>query len=87
MGKDGRSVEVSYVLTSHHSKSLADIASQDFDIAITMGCGDNCPFIRTKQRIDWQIPDPKELPPEQFREVRDLIERKVKELLEGLHHN
>jgi protein-tyrosine-phosphatase len=47
-----------------------------------MGCGDNCPFIWTKQRIDWQIPDPKELPPEKLREVRDLIDRKAKELLE-----
>jgi protein-tyrosine-phosphatase len=74
--------ELGYDLASHHSKSLADIAGQDFDIAVTMGCGDNCPFIRARQRIDWLIPDPKELPPEQFREVRDLIEKKVKELLE-----
>ena len=42
---------------------------------MTMGCGDECPTGRAKRRIDWQIPDPKELPPEQFRGVRDLIER------------
>jgi protein-tyrosine-phosphatase len=37
-----------------------------------------------KRREDWQIPDPKDLPPVQFNEVRDLIERKVKQLLATL---
>jgi protein-tyrosine-phosphatase len=46
-----------------------------------MGCGDECPYIKAKRRVDWQIPDPKEFPPEQFRAVRDLIESKVRELL------
>jgi arsenate reductase (thioredoxin) len=73
--------EVGYDLTGHRSKFLADVAGQDFDIAVTMECGDECPFIRAKQREDWHIPDPKELPTERFREVRDLIEGKVKELL------
>jgi arsenate reductase len=76
--------ELGYDLTSHRSKSLADVADQDFDVAVTMGCGDECPFIRAKRREDWQIPDPKKLPPERFREVRDSIEAKVKELLAGL---
>jgi arsenate reductase (thioredoxin) len=73
--------EIGYDLTHHSSKSLADVAGHDFDVAVTMGCGDECPFIRAKQREDWQIPDPKELPPERFGEVRDMIEGKVKELL------
>jgi protein-tyrosine-phosphatase len=76
--------EIGYALTGHSSKSLADVAGQDFDVAVTMGCGDECPFIRAKQREDWQIPDPKELPPERFREVRDVIEGKVKKLVERL---
>jgi protein-tyrosine-phosphatase len=46
-----------------------------------MGCGDECPYVRTKRREDWQIPDPKNLPPDQFREIRDLIEQKVKDVL------
>jgi len=79
--------EVGLDVSTERPKRLLDEMAESADVIITMGCGDNCPFIRTKQRIDWQIPDPKELPPEQFREVRDLIERKVKELLEGLHHN
>jgi protein-tyrosine-phosphatase len=76
--------ELGYDLTTHSSKSLADLAGEDFDVAVTMGCGDECPFIRAKEREDWQIPDPKELPPERFREVRDVIEEKVKELLARL---
>ena len=53
-------------------------------LVITMGCGDECPLVRAKLREDWQIPCPKTMPPEEFREVRDLIERKVKELLARL---
>jgi hypothetical protein len=49
-----------------------------------MGCGDECPPVLAKRRLDWQIPDPKEMPPEQFRVVRELIEAKVKELLQTL---
>jgi protein-tyrosine-phosphatase len=49
-----------------------------------MGCGDECPLVVARQRIDWKIPDPKEMSPEQFREVRNLIEVKVKELISSL---
>jgi protein-tyrosine-phosphatase len=76
--------EVGYDLTTHHSKGLDQFNGQQFDAAVTMGCGDECPLVLARQRVDWQIPDPKELPPEQFNEVRDLIERKVKELLASL---
>jgi protein-tyrosine-phosphatase len=76
--------EVGYDLSAQRSKSLADLAGQEFDVAVTMGCGDECPFIRAKDRLDWQIPDPKAMPPEQLRAVRDLIESKVKALLETL---
>lgn len=76
--------EVGYDLAAHASKPLTEIPAVEFDAAITMGCGDECPMVRAKLRDDWGIPDPKELPPEEFREVRDLIERKVKELLARL---
>jgi protein-tyrosine-phosphatase len=49
-----------------------------------MGCGDECPLVRAGQRVDWKIPDPREMTPEQFRGVRDLIEQKVLDLLAGL---
>jgi protein-tyrosine-phosphatase len=73
--------EIGYDLTTHHSKGLDEFNGREFDAAVTMGCGDECPLVVAKKRVDWQIPDPKELPPDQFNEVRDLIERKVKELL------
>jgi protein-tyrosine-phosphatase len=76
--------EVGYDLTAHVSKSLAAFEGQEVDVAVTMGCGDECPLVRARRREEWQIPDPKEMPAEQYREVRDLIERKVKELLASL---
>ena len=76
--------EVGYDLTTHTSKGLDDFNGKPFEAAVTMGCGDECPLVLAKQRVDWQIPDPKEMPPEQFRQVRDLIERKVKELLDSV---
>jgi arsenate reductase (thioredoxin) len=76
--------EIGYDLTTHGSKGLEEFNGQEFDAAVTMGCGDACPLVVARQRIDWQIPDPKELPPEEFREIRNLIEKKVVELLRTL---
>ena len=76
--------ELGYDLTAHQSKGLADFNGKEFDAAVTMGCGDECPLVITERRIDWKIPDPRDMTPEQFREVRDLIETKVKELIETL---
>lgn len=76
--------EVGYDLTTHASKSLDQFNGREVEVAVTMGCGDECPLVRAKRREEWQIPDPKEMPPEQYREVRDLIEQKVKELLAKL---
>lgn len=76
--------EIGYDLSTHQSKSLEPFNGRDIDVAVTMGCGDACPLVRAARREDWAIPDPKELPDEKFREVRDLIEQKVKDLLESL---
>lgn len=76
--------EVGYDLSTHSSKPLARFDGEEIDVAVTMGCGDACPLVRASRREEWNIPDPKELPDEQFREVRDLIERKVKDLLARL---
>ena len=73
--------EIGYDLSKHRSKSLSEIPDIEFDFVATMGCGDECPFLRAKQREDWNIPDPKELPRSEFRAVRDLIENRVKEIL------
>jgi protein-tyrosine-phosphatase len=76
--------ELGYDLSTHPSKSLADLPDVEFDFVATMGCGDACPLVRAKRREDWQIPDPKHLPPDEFRTVRDLIEEKVKSMLKKL---
>jgi protein-tyrosine-phosphatase len=76
--------ELDYDLAVHQSKSLADLPDVEFDAAVTMGCGDACPTLRARRRIDWRIPDPKELPPEEFSKVRDAIGQKVRELLSQL---
>lgn len=77
--------EVGYDLSSHHSKGLSGLPPGEFDVVVGMGCGDEgCPLIQARRHEEWAIPDPKELPPEQFRQVRDLIEQKVKDLLSGL---
>ena len=73
--------EIGYDLSKHRSKSLSEIPDIEFDFVATMGCGDECPFVRARRREDWNIPDPKDLPPDKFRAVRDLIENKVKEIL------
>jgi len=76
--------ELGYDLTTHASKGLDDYNGQEFDAAVTMGCGDACPRVHAKQRIDWQIPDPRDMPPEEFRQVRDSIGEKVRQLLASL---
>ncbi len=76
--------ELGYDLATHRSKSTTELEGVDFAAAITMGCGDECPNLRATHREDWQIPDPKELPPEEFAKVRDLIGEKVAQLIEKL---
>jgi arsenate reductase (thioredoxin) len=76
--------EVGYDLTTHDSKGLDKFNGQEVEVAVTMGCGDECPLVLANRRVDWKIPDPRDMTPEQFREVRNLIETKVKELIESL---
>jgi protein-tyrosine-phosphatase len=73
--------ELGYDLSTHDSKSLDEIPAIQFDYVVTMGCGDACPWVPAIQRIDWQIPDPREMEPTDFNAVRDLISEKVKELI------
>lgn len=73
--------ELGYDLSVHRSKGLDAFHEQEFDAAITMGCGDECPRVRAYRREDWQLPDPRDMTPDEFRQVRDLIGVKVKALL------
>src|SRR3954471_20177345 len=74
--------ELGYNLSKHTSKSLQQVESEaPFDVVVTMGCGDACPWMPAKRFIDWEISDPRDLPASAFNNVRDDIERKVKDLL------
>jgi arsenate reductase len=76
--------ELGYDLSTHASKGLEAFNGRAVDVAVTMGCGDECPLVLAARREDWQIPDPREMSPEEFRGVRDLIEKKVLALLDSL---
>lgn len=71
-------------LSRYVSKGLDAFTDLEFDLAVTLGCGDVCPRSQAKERREWDIPDPKMLDDEQFRQVRDAIERKVIELIQEL---
>jgi arsenate reductase len=62
------------------SRELAEQA----DVVVTMGCGDECPFIPGKRYIDWELEDPSGQPVERVREIRDEIARRVTGLLTEL---
>jgi protein-tyrosine-phosphatase len=74
--------ELGYDLSKHDSKTLDEVKQYaPFDAVVTMGCGDACPWMPAKQFIDWQIPDPKHMEPEEFNKVRDYIKGMVGELI------
>ena len=50
------------------------------DVVVTMGCGDECPYIPGKRYVDWELPDPKGLPVDDVRAIRDEIARRVEQL-------
>jgi arsenate reductase len=77
--------ELGYDLGQHQSKSLQQVEPfAPFDVVVTMGCGDACPWMPAKKFVDWEIPDPKNMGPADFNKVRDLIKQKVGELLSSL---
>jgi len=76
--------DLDYDLSTHTSQSLDEAATGEFDAVVTMGCGDACPHVPAKLRLDWALPDPKHMEPAEFNAVRDDIEARVQELLAQL---
>lgn len=72
--------EVGIDLSGERPKGLFEWEGIPWDVVVTMGCGDVCPFVPARGRLEWVLPDPKGLSPEAFREIRDEIGRKVSEL-------
>jgi arsenate reductase len=75
-------LELSRATPQHLSEALARTAT----LLVTMGCGEACPVVPGLRREDWPIEDPKGLPIERVREIRDDLRRRIEELLarEGL---
>ncbi len=74
--------EKSIDLSGRLPKGLNDLPPVEMDYLITMGCEETCPAVPTKTIIEWQIPDPKGKPIDEVRRIRDVLEAKVKTLLE-----
>jgi arsenate reductase (thioredoxin) len=64
-------------------KLTRDLAEQA-DVVVTMGCGDECPYIPGRHYIDWDLPDPKGRPIDEVRATRDDIARRIAELVSDL---
>ncbi|HUQ49169.1 MAG TPA: arsenate reductase ArsC [Terriglobales bacterium] len=73
-------IDLSAATPQKLTENLAATAS----LLITMGCGDNCPYVRGLKMDDWKLEDPKGQPIERVRELRDDIRRRITELKESL---
>jgi len=71
-------------LASHRSKGLSELPPITWDAVVVMGCGEECPSLPAGKRLEWDLPDPKGLPQDEFRRIRDEIGRRVSALLRAL---
>jgi arsenate reductase (thioredoxin) len=75
-----RGIDLSDRVPQKLTRELAEQA----DVVVTMGCGDECPYIPGKRYIDWDLPDPKGRPVEEVRATRDDIAQRVRALVSEL---
>jgi arsenate reductase len=73
--------EVGIELSDAKPQKLTTELAQNADMLVTMGCGDECPYIPGLRRDDWPLPDPKDQGIESVRQTRDEIKRRVLQLL------
>ena len=76
--------ELGIDLADRRPKLLTRELAEQADVVITMGCGDQCPYIPGKQYVDWDLPDPAARPLREVRETRDEIGRRVAALVAEL---
>jgi arsenate reductase len=72
--------EVGVDLEGRTPQKLSDELAEWADVIVTMGCGDACPYIPGKRYIDWDLPDPKGLPLDEVRALRDDIAQRTEAL-------
>jgi arsenate reductase len=78
--------ELGIDLADRSPKLLTRELAEQADLVITMGCGDQCPYIPGKRYIDWDLPDPEGRPLAEVRAIRDEINRRIHALLTELDH-
>jgi arsenate reductase len=76
--------ELGVDLSDRSPRRLTREMAERSDVVVTMGCGDECPYIPGRRYIDWDLRDPKGLPLEEVREIRDEIQRRVRDLVDEL---
>ena len=76
--------ELGIDLADRIPKALTTELAEQADVVVTMGCGDECPYIPGKRYLDWDLEDPKGRPVDEVRATRDEIDRRVRELVEEL---
>jgi arsenate reductase len=77
--------ELGVDLADRTPRKLTAADAEWADVVVTMGCGDECPYIPGKRYLDWELEDPKGRPLEEVRLTRDEIERRVVELIDELN--
>ena len=73
--------EVEFDIAANRPQKLTDDLAQWADVVVTMGCGDECPYIPGKRYIDWDLTDPADKSLAEVRAIRDDIGRRVADLL------
>ncbi|HEY7730944.1 MAG TPA: arsenate reductase ArsC [Gaiellaceae bacterium] len=76
--------ELGVDLAAAFPKGLTDEAVRAADVVITMGCGDACPIYPGRRYEDWDLPDPAGKGLDEVREIRDAIDRRVRDLVSEL---
>ena len=77
-------LELGIDLAGRRPRGLTRELAEEADVVVTMGCGDECPYIPGKRYLDWDLEDPKGRPVDEVRATRDEIERRVTALLAEL---
>jgi len=73
--------EVGIDLSSAKPQRLTEDLAKGADLLITMGCGDECPYVPGLKREDWPLADPKDREINEVRAIRDEIKMRVTDLL------
>ncbi|HEY4028485.1 MAG TPA: arsenate reductase ArsC [Candidatus Dormibacteraeota bacterium] len=76
--------ELGLDLSGRTPQRLTTELSQWADLIVTMGCGDECPYVPGKRYLDWDLPDPRGRPLQEIRVTRDEIRRRVDDLAREL---